>query len=224
MEITELTIKLIILLLPGIVGTFIIEKLYYKEKLEIKTFIISTILIGFASYFILFFIKNIKEILCVGIYNYTKPVKIRFFDVLIGKEEKIFLMEILYATIIGLIIGIISAYIINKGIFYKFFREKIHITNSTGQDVWGELFDNNTYGINTNIYVIDIKSNRVYGGWVRNYSKQPNNAELLLTNVIVTEEHNRKKILRRMDMIYLKFNENQMIIEIPKKEVKENNK
>lgn len=32
MEITQLTINIIVLLLPGIFGTFILEKLYFQEK------------------------------------------------------------------------------------------------------------------------------------------------------------------------------------------------
>lgn len=66
MEITQLTIKIIVLLLPGIFGTFILEKLYFQEKIENRTFAVSIILIGFVSYFLLLVTHNIIEILKNG--------------------------------------------------------------------------------------------------------------------------------------------------------------
>ena len=101
MEITELTIKIIILLLPGIFGTFLLEKLYYKEKLELRTFIISVIIIGFSSYFLLYIINNIIGIIINGLKNH-KAENIHFFKVLIGKEENIILREVFYSTLIGI--------------------------------------------------------------------------------------------------------------------------
>lgn len=66
MEITQLTIKIIVLLLPGIFGTFILEKLYFQEKIENRTFAVLIILIGFVSYFLLLVTHNIIEILKNG--------------------------------------------------------------------------------------------------------------------------------------------------------------
>ena len=123
------------------------------------------------------------------------------------------LREVLFSTILGIIIGIFSAYIINNGTFYKIFREIIHITNSTGQDVWGELFDNNTKGIGNFVYVIDDEANRVYGGWVTNYSKHSQEPELLLKNVKVFNNEGREE-LYEVDKMYIKYNKEKMIIEL----------
>lgn len=219
MEITELTIRIIILLLPGIFGTFFIEKLCYKERLELKNFIISTILIGFISYFLLFLLKNAIEIIKTGLDDYHY-IRVKFFDSLVGKEESIYFMEVVYASIIGILFGIFTTYTINKGWFYNFFRDKLHITNSTGQEVWAELFDNNTKGIKSHVYVIDDKNDKVYGGWVSNFSKNSDKPELLLENVVVNCNSDRTQYLYELDKVYIKLDNSKMIIEIPKKEVK----
>lgn len=211
MEITELTLRIIILLLPGIFGTFIVEKLHYREELDLKTFVISVIMLGFSSYFLLLGIKNLIEIFMNGLVNYHF-VNIHFFNVLIGKEENLIYSEVLYATLIGIVIGIISAAIINRGLFYSFFR-KLHVTNSTGQDVWAEVFDNSTKGIKKFVYVVDDEANRVYGGWVKNYSKDSKEVELLLEDVIVSTNSPRED-LYRVQEAYIKNNKDKLIIEM----------
>lgn len=211
MELTELMVRIIILLLPGIFGTFFLDRLHYKESLEQRTYLISVIMIGFTSYFLLFLSKNIIEIFLNGINNYN-VVDINFFKALIDKGTNILFGEVLYSTIIGTILGIIIANIINKGYFYNLFR-KLKITNSTGQDVWAELFDNNTKGIKEHVFIVDIEADRVYGGWVDNYSKSAQSPELLLSNVIVTTNETRKE-LYELKKMYLKFDKEKMIIEI----------
>lgn len=221
MELTELMIRIIILLLPGIFGTFFLERLHYKESLEQRTYLISVIMIGFTSYFLLFLSKNIIEIFLNGINNYN-VVNINFFKALIDKDTNILFREVLYSTIIGIILGIIIANIINKGYFYSLFR-KLRITNSTGQEVWAELFDNNTKGIKDHVFIIDTEDDRVYGGWVDNYSKSAQAPELLLSDVIVTTNRTREE-LYELKKMYLKFNKEKMIIEIQKETEEKNTK
>lgn len=216
MEITDLTIKLIFLLLPGIFGTFVIEKLIYKEKLELKDYIVSVIMIGFMSYFSLLIVRKISS--CVFKTKYTS---VEFFKALLNiKTATINLKEVFYAIICSIFIGLISVTLINKGCIYWIFR-KCRITNKSGQDVWAEIFDNNTKGINSYVYVVNKKENIVYGGWVKNYSKDSSSPELLLENVVVTKDTKRSKEQRRFHRLYLPIDKENMVIEIIKEE-KEN--
>ena len=44
------------------------------------------------------------------------------------------------------------------------------------------------------MFIVDIEADRVYGGWVDNYSKSAQSPELLLSNVIVTTNETRKEL------------------------------
>lgn len=207
MEVSSLTIKIIVLLLPGIFGTFFYEKLSYKKQFDLREYIVSVIIIGFLSYFLLELWYSVFNSIC-ACTNY----KVLFFDLLFNESGKIQLSELLYSTIISLFIGITFALFYNKGIFYNVFR-KLKITNESGKDVWNQLFDNDTRGINAYVYVINKKEDIIYGGQVAEYSTNSSKPELLLENVIVTRTTKRDDLLYKLNKVYLKLTDD-IVIEV----------
>lgn len=207
MEVSSLTIKIIVLLLPGIFGTFFYEKLSYKKQFDLREYIVSVIIIGFLSYFLLELWYSVFNSIC-ACANY----KVLFFELLFNESGKIQLSELLYSTIISLFIGITFALFYNKGIFYNVFR-KLKITNESGKDVWNQLFDNDTRGINAYVYVINKKEDIIYGGQVAEYSTNSSKPELLLENVIVTRTTKRDDLLYKLNKVYLKLTDD-IVIEV----------
>lgn len=212
MELSVFTIKIVVLLLPGIFSTFIIENLTNRKKFDIRTFIVSVIMLGFISYFILLVCHVLKDVILVGIKNYSFK-NISFFESLVSTKKSIRMDEVLYATIISIITGIIIAKNLNNGLIFKIFR-KLNITLKTGNDVWNDVFDNNGKSIDKYVYIVDKKYNYVYGGWLEHYSYDPDNKELHLINVLVTRDSNRNRVLRRYDELYITYNNDYMYIEI----------
>lgn len=210
MEVTSLTVKLIVLLLPGIFGTFFYEKLSYKKQFDLREYIVSVIIIGFLSYSLLELLYK----LCNSICNCTN-YKVLFFDLLFNESGKVKLSELFDSTIISLFVGIVFALFYNKGIFYGFFR-KMGITNESGKDVWNQLFDNDTRGINAYVYVINKKEDIIYGGEVAEYSPNSNRPELLLENVVVTRATKRDDLLYKLNKVYLRLTDD-IVIEIDNK-------
>ena len=208
MEVSSLTVKLIVLSLPGIFGTFFYEKLSYKKQFDLREYIVSVIIIGFLSYSLLELLYK----LCNSICNCTN-YKVLFFDLLFNESGKVKLSELFDSTIISLFVGIVLFY--NKGIFYGFFR-KMGITNESGKDVWNQLFDNDTRGINAYVYVINKKEDIIYGGEVAEYSPNSNRPELLLENVVVTRATKRGDLLYKLNKVYLRLTDD-IVIEIDNK-------
>lgn len=206
-EISDLAVRLIILLVPGLIAIFIIEALISKKNISNRAYCTYVILLGFVSYLVLVLTKKI-----------FKLEDVVFFEALVDSKINIDMYEILYASLISLALGIIIAIIINKNVFYRLFR-KMKITNETGKlSVWASLADNNGKALRRYVYFIDKQYNLVYGGILREYNTEDSEyIEAVLENVIVTKNDSREKILREMHQVYLKYKANDIIIELGEK-------
>jgi len=205
MELSDLVIRIIILLLPGLICMSLIRLLISKRKIDNREYIIYTIILSFTCYLSLNLITKWLP----------KINKITFFDALLDTNIAINKYEVFYASIIALVLGIILTIFVNKGLFYWLFR-KAKITNRTGAtSVWTEFIDDNGKGFEDYVYVVDFENDIVYGGQVLNYSNDTkDNIELVLLNVIVTTNSNRNKIIREMEKVYLKLPTDKIYIEV----------
>ena len=107
MTVSDFSLKLLLLFLPGLVSFILINELsIHKETKNIHWFVYS-ILLGLFSYVILYIIG-----LCI-------KVEITFWSNLINDNKIINYNEIIVSTLIGCILGIAATIIINKGYFFK---------------------------------------------------------------------------------------------------------
>lgn len=205
MELSDLVVRIIILLLPGFICMSLIRLLISKRNIDNREYIIYTIILSFTCYLLLHPISKWLP----------KISKITFFDALLDTNIVINKYEVFYATIIALVLGIILTIFVNKGLFYLLFR-KVRITNRTGAtSVWNEFIDDNGKGFEDYVYVVDFENDIVYGGQVLNYSSDTkDNIELVLLNAIVTTNSNRNKIIRKMEKVYLKLPTDKIYIEV----------
>ena len=215
MEVSELFIRILILLLPGIIGVFLIQSLINK-KMETIWLYVATIIIAFLSYSSLYIVFNIKELILEGINN-AKYKNVSFFYALLDSNIIIKYSEVFFACICSFVLSIVIVLFINKGWYYKI-CQKWNITHKTGNDCWNDLFENNTKGFRGAVYITDYKENLLYGGRVKNYSSDSKKPELLLENVIVYENKKGRKKLYEMDKLYLKLNIDYIKIEVLKEE------
>ena len=109
MEISDLTIKLIILLIPGILSALIIEQITVHQKWTQFKFILYSILLGFASYFMYDQFLKLSPFIEYLLNSNTNFVSIRFWDSLFDAKIPVSLKEVfiacLYSVFIGLIIS-----------------------------------------------------------------------------------------------------------------------
>lgn len=207
MEISTLTIKIIIILIPGLISYIIYKRITVRnsKKTDFQS-VINSILLGFITYVILQ-IGNLALCFsanCLG-GNYVYPLEI--FKT-IGKES-IPYDEVIYATLIGIILAYFLAFMdsnnwINKtAIFIK------------ASSKWN---DDNLYTIYLNnngtdwVYIRDIKNNLTYSGLVSIFSEKENQKEIVLNDVTVYS-YPESVLLYSVPSIYLNFCNENIIIE-----------
>ena len=121
MEISDLVVRIIILIFPGLLSISLINSLIKKRKIDNREYIVYVTIISFISYFALNLIFSI----------FLENRDVSFFKALVDSQIPINYDEVFWSSIIAICLGIIIVVIINKGVFYTLCR-KIKITNRTG--------------------------------------------------------------------------------------------
>lgn len=165
--VSDFSLKLIIIFLPGIVSFLIIDTLtIHKETKNIHRFIFSMIL-GFLSY-------GILKVICP---------KVMFWNYLGHSTLELHYEEIILAIIIGIILGVLITYIINKSCLYKS-ASIIGLTQKHGYP--------DTFSYMTALYTFDYitvtdweKNIRLVGTLVATSDIADNRNEIVLQDVSV---------------------------------------
>lgn len=197
MQFSELTIKLIILFLPGLISASLLQMFGNKRKLDNREFFILVVVNGFISYLIP----------CLFCRNNT------FFQSLLDTSMIVDYKEVILSSKISVGLGILETYLVNYCLLYKLAR-LVKLTTKSGQDtVWDETFDNGGKGSSNFIYVRNQETNELYAGSIKNYSMSSNGKkELLLNNVDVYDLNNRRDRLYHLEGIYISINDNKNIV------------
>lgn len=215
MDISQLTIRILLLIVPGMIATSLYEFIT-RKNMDTRKYICSTIFSSFLCYLLVLLAYNMKDLILNGVNGFSTK-KIVFFDALLYSDIQINYNEIIIASVFGFLLGLLKTILMNKGWIFKilmFFK----LTTETGNDVWAELFENNTKGSKDFVYIVKAKENRVYGGAIRHFSRDASNPELELVNVVVYENENRKNELYKVDSVYFNLKNEDITIEIIKNE------
>ena len=202
MEISELTLKLILLLVPGSIACIIYERLTIHKQWTSFKFITNAILFGGISYILAQLVFNIFTI---------DNSFISFWKNLPTKE--IPYSVILKASIISIFIGLAATGLDHYKIINRFGRW-LNLSNKYG--------DENLYSYFLNakevdeVYVRDIENKLTYHGLINSYSENNNIKEIVLIDVVVYD-YNTSKKLYELDKIYLSKSNDNLIIELPYK-------
>jgi hypothetical protein len=207
MEFTNFTLKLIILLFPGLLGTVLIEKLIIHRPWNQFRFVMNVILVSTFSYFLLqmFYVKKF--------YPVFDLKKLDFWNYLeVGEKITIPFKEVLLATLISILLSTLVS-LMNKNGWINKFGQKIKVTNKYGpESVYYRILNAKATDW---IYLRDIENGLTYMGQVSKYNEEDKIREIVLVNVKVYQYKN-SKYLYEMKTIYLTYPiEKQIIIEIP---------
>lgn len=215
MEITEFTIQIIIIGIPGIFCYFIASKLIGKigkDSLEV-----------FLSIFLFSILSYVLYSLALSIYNLMScsPVQNDIINKIFTEQKSVKYYDILGATITSLVLAFILSYLYRFNILNRI-GQKIGATFRYGdEDVWHYFHRASENQKNEGwIYVRDHKYNLVYYGFVSVWSESEKNRELIISDVTVyaNDEGNE---LYTADHIYLSRNIDDLTIEVPKQQNKE---
>jgi hypothetical protein len=204
---TELTIKLIIILLPGAISTLIYGKLILHKEWDNFKFILYSILFGIFSYFLLQIIIDF-----INLFAFSKIPDLSLWNDL-TIANKIPYGEITFSTIVSVILSYIVSLVENEKVISRIAKH-FGVSNKYG--------DENLYSKFLNakeveyVYVRSIKNELTYYGWVKSFSESDNLSEICLAEVSV---YNYKDSDHLYDVseIYLSFNKQEIIIELANK-------
>jgi len=200
---SELTIKLIIVLIPGAISTLIFGKLILHKTWSNFQFTLFSILFGTVSYLLLQFWYNSRGFL------YTKSVSELTIWNNLNDASSIPYKEVGMASFISITLAFIVAKIENDKYINKF-AQWLKISQKYG--------DENLYSMFLNsreieyIYLRDMKNQLTYHGWVRSFSENDNIAEIRLSDVAVYN-YSDSAFLYEVKELYLSLNKQEIIIE-----------
>lgn len=202
MEISELTLKLILLLIPGSIACIIYERLTIHKQWTSFKFVTNSILFGAMSYLIAGVIFST--------FTCDKSFE-SFWDNLPTKD--IPYNVILKSSIVSIIVGFVSTGIDQYKLINKF-GKYIKLSNKYGDE---NLF---SYFLNAKevdeVYVRDIENKLTYHGFVNSFSETDEIKEIVLLDVVVYDYETSTE-LYALDKIYLSKSKENLIIELPYK-------
>lgn len=138
-------------------------------------------------------------------------------DSLFNNDVQINVIEVIFSTIVGVVLAFFLVVIINQKFLYRFSNWS-HISNKHGdEDIWEFLFNSDDVEW---VNVRDLETNIVYQGSVSAFSQKDDKRELVLSQVKVfkDEESGGLRELYDMAFVYFNFDVNaKIIIEVDKR-------
>lgn len=201
MDLSSLTLKVILLVVPGLVCTIIYDRLIIRSSKRSEFhFVLLSLVFGLLSYTIL---QSIRWL------NGNKQTLDTFTKI---TDDKIVPFdEIFYACIIAFILGFLIT-LIDTYRFIEKIANGLKISRSSGkQNLYTEyFFRHEGYWV----YIRDIPNSLTYKGIIVGYNEIDDVRELALDNVTVLDYPNSNE-LYKIDSIYLSLPKDNIKIEIP---------
>lgn len=180
MEISELALKLTILLIPGFVASWIIEKLVSHKEWELPRFILYSILLAVSSYLL----AQLPFAICSSNDEFTI-----WKDILDAK--KIPYKEIVYGCIASVFLGA-TVSLLDKYMVILRIGRKLRLTQKYG-DSSAFMYYLNQKGIEW-VHVRDCKTSITFRGMVSAYNETNDVKEIVLLNVTAYYSENSEPL------------------------------
>lgn len=221
MDFTDFTFRVLLLFLPGIITTVLINRnTGTKDETSIQ-FFMRALMYGFISYYILmliYFLLNIGIVIVDGFHS-TSLLHLKFFDVMNDPNTNMDFLEIFFVSLVSVIVACVKssyennvrmmdtlagrtqdlstfAQIVKK--YHEFWVKKNVFEDSVSPDVWHYLLTN----LDSLITVRDWKNKLAYVGTLTRCSPTHVKAELYLEDVTIVDMTG-KSPTRDVDAVYL---------------------
>lgn len=197
--------QLALVFMPGIIWANIDAKYGAGLKPQQSTLLIRAFLFGMATYAALYLIY----LICKQPFGYEALIEdqenLNFYEL---KDE------IAWSIPLSFTLSIIWLWIVRFRILKRFLH-KIGATRRYGdEDVWSYTFNSDDANVEY-AHLRDVENGFVFAGWVNAYSETGDMRELLLSDVIVYDEHGNE--VSRAPALYLSRSKNNIWVEFPYK-------
>lgn len=181
MEISSLTVKLIIILIPGLVAYFIYKRLTSRpNKRSDFMFISISIFLGVLSYLFL----QLLDVLCCWVGNLSEN-KHKYESLQVFKslsETDIPYKEVIFASIFGIVIAYLLAWMDTKNLINRIGIQLKVTEKESDETLYLNYLSKKEIDV---VYIRDAKNNLTYVGKVFSFSERENTKEIVLEDVIV---------------------------------------
>jgi hypothetical protein len=217
METSELTIRLIVLLIPGLIAALMIETLTVHTKWSQFRFVLYSILLGYASYFSYQAFEIVRGVVCWAWTHTFSYNQLSFWGSLFSPKVPISLREVFVTCVFSILLGMVMSGIIQYKVVNRIARW-LRISEKYGDE---NLF---SFFLNAKeiswIWVRIPSKNLTYEGYRESFSETETIREVVLRDVKVYR-YEDSEFLYEIPAIYLCLPVNDIIIEMPKQPGKE---
>ncbi|HEX6367767.1 MAG TPA: DUF6338 family protein [Longimicrobium sp.] len=208
MELSVLTLRVVLLFFPGVLCALIVHALTIQRERTTPQFLTSAFIYGVSTYLLLAGLRTVFAG-CAKLLGWAAPPRVTFFNVLTNEKARIAWGEIGLSAVVALLLALVVAVVRNNNLLHKA-AERIGISRRFGEvDVWGYFF--NSPQIRW-VAVRDLPADTVYEGWVEAFSDTGAAPEILLRDVTVKTNSTGTKLFDSK-RVYLARDKGSLIIE-----------
>lgn len=210
MELSDLTIRLLLIFFPGIIAALIIDNLTIHRGRDFKIFILNSLVLGLTSYFLLYIFLSSNNII-VELRGLKPTWDLNFKHWLNDKNIPVNITEVVIVTIVAIVLAFIISAAINNKLLHRF-GKKVKVTKKFGQlDVWSYVFDSPDISW---IIVRDNDNDLMYQGWLEAFSDTFEKNELFIREVTVYRNSSAEE-LYTMEAVYITKDCSNLVLEFP---------
>lgn len=217
MQISEFTFRLILLFIPGIIASIIVDCLTIHKERKLYEILLHSLLFGFLCYFaygILIYCLGLLKSLAALLSQLNYKLEFNFLRSLTDNSIRLDLKEIFIVTSLSIPVALLFAFLINYKILYRI-AHKLNISKKYGDiDLWSYIM-NMKAPESEWVVVRDIENDLMYEGWIQAFSdSSEKNDELFLRDVKVYKNSSGEE-LYDVPAIYLSRERKSLLIEFP---------
>lgn len=203
MQVSELVVRLILLLFPGVICAYIVDAFTIHRTRTPFQFVLNSLVFAFASYFLYWVALRLLPLFGASAPDFV------FLRALTDARLPVAFREVAWATVAAGVLGLATTFVSSRKLHFRIVQG-LKITNKFGElDVWGFVFNSPEIQWAT---VRDHSRNLAYDGWVELFSDDSQSAELYLRDVQVYANDTGEK-LYDVSSLYLSLERNSISIE-----------
>ena len=204
MELSALTVRVVLLFFPGIVCALIVRALTNRRERASPEFLIDAFVFGIVTYLLLAGIRAAAHLA-----GWAARPQITLFDVLTSETARISWREIGLSALVAVVWGAAMSAVINHQLLFRA-AASLGISRKFGDpDVWSFFLNSPDIGWGM---VRDVVTDTVYEGEVEAFSDTGVAPELLLRHVKVSRSSTDTK-LYECDRVCLSRDRSSLIVE-----------
>lgn len=181
MELSDLTLRVLLLFFPGLICCKLVDSLIVHKDRDTATLVVHSFILGICCYLLLY---SIAQFVMLGSSLVNRPIyfDIAFFDALTNTKAELRWLEILMAAGVAFPFAFMISWFATKKLVHRL-AQRIGITNKFADlDVWDYMLNSKEV-----LWIVarDIKNDLMFYGWVLAFSDVGEMRELLLRDVHV---------------------------------------